>query len=125
MVNPVSAIIGERTHPVLLFLIITPPEIMAAPDGDFGNPVFKGTGSFITSQRLVGLDKGVVGYFQRVIPGYMVPDDSRHMVLVSVHQNFKGVNITPKDITDDRGIVRSIVCEVHLDRGKNKIVAPL
>jgi hypothetical protein len=125
MVNPVSAIIGEGTHPVLLVLIITTPEIMATPYSDFGKPVFKRTGSFITSQRLVGLDKGVVGHFRRVIPGYMVPDDSRHMVLVSVHQNFKGVNIPPKDITDNRGIVRSIVCEVHLDRGKNKIVAPL
>jgi len=97
---------------------------MTTPYGDFGKPVFKRTGSFITSQRLVDLDKGVVGHFWRVILGYMVPDDSRHMVLISVHQNFKGVNISPKDITDNRGIVRNIVCEVHRDRGKNKIVAP-
>jgi hypothetical protein len=55
----------------------------------------------------------------------MLPDDSRHMVLVSVHQNFKGVSIPPKDITDNRGIVRNIVCEVHLNRGKNKIMGPL
>ncbi len=122
MVNPVSAIIGEGTHPVLLFLIITSPEIMATPYGDFGKPVFKRAGFFKTSQRLVGLDKGVVGHFRRVIPGYMVPDDSRHIVLISIHQNFEGVNIPPKDILDNRGIVRSIICKGHLYGGKNIIV---
>jgi hypothetical protein len=125
MVNPVSASIGEGTRQVLLVLIIIAPEIMATPYGDFGQPVLKWTCAFKTSQRLVGPDKGVVGHFRRLIPGYMAPDDSRYMVLVSVHQNFKGVNIPPKNILNNRGIVRSIVCKVHLDRGKNKIMAPL
>jgi hypothetical protein len=49
MINPVSAIIREGTRQVLLVLIIATPKIMATPYGDFGKPVFKRTGSFITS----------------------------------------------------------------------------
>jgi len=86
--------------------------------------VFKWTGSFETSQRLVGLDKGVMGNFRRIIPGYMFIDNLRYMVLVSVYQDFKGVNISREDIMDDRGIVRNIVCGVHIDEEKNKIMAP-
>jgi len=125
MINPVSASIGEGTHQILRFFIITPPEILATPYGDFGQPVFEWTGALKPSQRLVGLDESVVGHFRRLIPGDMVTDNSSYIILVSIHQNFKGVNIAAKSTMDNRGIVRNIVCEVHLDRGKNKIVAPL
>jgi len=53
------------------------------------------------------------------------PDDA------SVIHNILRGNINSFEILMDRyqdhvsRIVRNIVCEVHLDRGKNKIVAPL
>jgi hypothetical protein len=125
MVNPVPASLGKRTRQVLRFLIITPPKVVATPDGDFGQPILKWTGPLKTSQGLVGLDKDVVGHFRHLLPWNMVPDNASYIILVSLYQNFEGVNIAPESITDNRGIVRSIVCEVHLDRGINKIVAPL
>jgi hypothetical protein len=40
------------------------------------------------------------------------------MVLVSVHQDFKGIDVPIQDFMDNGGIVRNIVWGIHLSGGK-------
>jgi hypothetical protein len=124
MGDPIRTFSGEGTNQSLASPIIAAPIIVTTSYGYFGKPVFKWTGSLETPQRLVGLDKGLVGNFGQYIPGNMVPDNLRYTVLVSIYQDFKGVNISREDIPDYRGVVSNMIRAVHCDEGKNGNMPP-
>ena len=91
---------------------------MAASYGNFGQPVFERPGAPKTSQGLEGPDKGFVGHFRGVLPGDMIMDNFRHVVLIFIQQSFEGIYIALQDIMDDGGIVGNVGGGTHFGKGR-------
>jgi hypothetical protein len=97
-------------------LVLLTPEIIATPDGNGGQPVFKRLFSLEIVQRLVDPNKGLVGHFLNPVPRHMFQHNPGHMALISVEEELKCVDIPLQDLVDNICLGEIVRCPVHFQK---------
>ena len=86
---------------------------MAAAHGDAREPVFEGRLCPECLERPVGPDEGLMGDLLGTFFRHFFYNNSSHIALVSVHQEFKGVDIPLQDFSDDISIAAFVSRVFH------------